>query len=168
MSFLLQGSEPHLLLLIDSCCHNYLQPTKSEWLNQKEKRSLFTVFPLISFQDSSHNICHRNFRPSEGCSLFPLRGMVTMKVRGRLLNSLTLKMPRVCFEPVAPVGNEVRLQTQMIFLFPWLKSPSVWELAAVQTSYMEASSICSLPQGHTIPFQTQHKLYGKCWALSSE
>lgn len=61
-----------------------LQPIKSKWFNQKKKKkTLFTAFPLISFQDSRHNICHRDFNPSEGCSLLTFRGMEGLKKEER-------------------------------------------------------------------------------------
>lgn len=91
VSFLLEHSQPCLLLPTDSSCHNYLV-FKNEWstANQEQvvqskekKKTLFTAFPLISFQDSRHNICHRDFNPSEGCSLLTFRGMEGLKKEER-------------------------------------------------------------------------------------
>lgn len=48
---------------------NALQPTKSEWLNQKIKKNLFFISPLISFQDLKCDIFNNDFGPSEGHSI---------------------------------------------------------------------------------------------------
>lgn len=50
---------------------NDVQPTKSEWLNQKGggEKNLFIVFPLIFFQDLRCDIFSNDFSPSEGYSV---------------------------------------------------------------------------------------------------
>lgn len=140
------------LLLQLSCFQKwmiYSQSRESGSIKRK-KKSLFTAFLLISFQDSRHNIWHRDFRFSEGCFFFTFRGMAAMKAEEKesgkqppIRNAQHLACEYIR-------GHGVRCSFRRWHLFPRFKSPCIYESAVILMSCTVVPSVCFRSQGHIL------------------
>lgn len=156
MSLLLARSQLCLLLLIDSCCYNYLV-FKNEWSTANRERA------VQSKEKKSPYLLHSFWSPSKiwdityGTGISDSLKAVSFSLsevwqpwkqkRKKVVNSLPLEMPSVWLANIF-VGHGVRCSFRRWHLFPRLKSPCVCESAAILTSCTAVPSVCFRSQGH--------------------